>query len=525
MTTHPRLTVVPVGVEDRAEMVAALRGRAHVVDRGELAACSREAFDRRMAHDEAILADLEERLAALESSRAAAERVLADLTDEQHRTRRAADWCEEQPELDEDDTGRLASAAEELEEHSSAVRDANRRLERVLEQRAAAEAAIEDAREHLESLKAAGFDETGVRRQIEAASRELRDASADYQEQMKEVARRQATVARLEEALNVEVSAEPGENRDQLQSMRAAIDAKLAAIDSATTGPEPTAEELDEARDALQACQSAAEAAMERLGGARQRVSALEDELTVRSDGETSQEARYEAALELEAQVTSVESRLGEAEVEARAEVEEVTREMTRAELSLDHLRQRIRERGRDLATYARLVPEDERTEVESDPLLHVAEIARALRTHADEMQPDRDDALATLERERTAHEATLGELERCRAGLGVVTTADRVEALRSIGADAAGPLVLDGIVRGEDGGGEGELSTSDLDVVEPPSPLIVLTDDPDVIGWGIELSADRGVVVSPAAIRPPATDRPTALAVPDTAAGHHSNR
>lgn len=503
----PRLFVVLVSDEERRSVIEGFPDEVRVVGRQEISAAVSAEVEARSIADAEVIRELEEDLRSLVTRQASNEAIHADLLVEQRRTREAADWCESQPAQDRADHDDIAMSAQTLDTHSRIVRDANRQLERMLEQRAAAEAALEEARSELGSLGSAGADETDVRRQMEVASRRMHEVTAEYQACMTEVARCKAAVWDLEDAAASTAAAatvDSGDDarHDPLRAMSAVVNAKFSSGDTTVTVADPEA--MDRARASLQSAEERADEVSDELAVARSTLSSLENELVARTRETDSREARQAAALELESQVAAVESQLGEAEAKARAEVEDATRAMSRAELSLERLRQDARDRRRQLQTFAALMPEEERPPSDDDPVDHAAAIARSLRTHADAMQPDVDHALDTVDADRAKSAGKEAALDDRRARLHVAVGQDGVTAIEEL-ARGRLALAIDDAVAIDDSApsiGDGVLSTSCLLDVETDTPVIVLTLDTSIAGWAIELPAERGAMTSVASLR-----------------------
>lgn len=493
--TRSQLTVILVEDEERESLVTALRQRARVIDQAALAEGVRAAADRRSDAERAGITDLESECAAVDAQRVAAEKVRDDLVDQQRRTREAADWCDMQPGQDAEGAERIARSNETLDGHSRRVREANRRLERVLEQRAAAEAALEEARRELGGLGSAGDDETDVRRHMEAASRRLHEVNAAYQTAMVEVARHKTRLWELEDS--VQVTSHSGESRDQLSSMRAAVVAKIDAAsagDAAAPRPVPaTPEQLDDARSAVHEVENRAAGLGEELENARRALGDLENELVSRTREVDVREERRAAAIELESQVAAVERQLGEAEERCRADVDDATREMSRAELGLERLRKEARDRRRQLHAFESLLPAGDRPSSDDDPVLHARVIGGALRAHADAMAPDVSHAQDAVDREHARRAGKQDEVERRRARLGAVLPEDVVATIRTF-ADGADLVVIDDVV-GADADGH-VLTLATLADVRTSVPLLAISTDAAVVSSAIDLPGDRVRVV-----------------------------
>lgn len=87
----------------------------------------------------------------------------------------------------------------------------------------------------------------------------------------------------------------------------------------------------------------------------------------------------------------------------------------------------------------------------------------------------------------------------------------------------AEGVVVLDDVVV-PDASGSGCGLLRALEDAEPEAPLVLLSSDPTVLGWAIDLPAERGALVGPSVVdvlAPPTTCAPdTAPAVVTSSTG-----
>ena len=501
---HPRLTVVWADAPTRAGLLPMLRDDVRCVDR--------DGFDRRVrrlreeVRDDrlAALAAVEDQLAALDVDLTAAEQALALEVADRTGLEQDAEWCLHQPELDRADVAAAAALTGSLDELRAEVRDATRQVERVVEQRAAAETAFTEARRELEGLGVSGADESDVRRQLEAASAELRAASQAYQEATDQLARRRAELALVDST--------PGPTPpvarpplDQMDVMRAALEAKWGGAVVPET-PDPI--DAPAATRAVEDAQQVVGDAAERLAAARQEIADFEQELERRSADGDELGSRREAAGALEVQITSVEQRLAESESVARAQVERATRALAAAELALEQLGAQGRDRRRRLRTLSAAARLTDVPGSDDDILSHADRIAGALRTAAASMDDGIDAARAVVEDLGQRIVSVRGQRDGLRGRLDGEDPRDQVTALRALLIEGAAVTLLDDVVGCDDA----PLTTAALAEVVgatdptpggPRSPLVVLTSDADVVGWAIELPPEYGQVVNLGVVRP----------------------
>jgi len=188
---------------------------------------------------------------------------------------------------------------------------------------------------------------------------------------------------------------------------------------------------------------------------------------------------------------------LAAAEAEARTASERTKRDVTEVERRLEELARR--QRG-DLGRLAGLVdclPGEARPPHDDDPLHHVGAIAHGLRALADVVDGELGGLQAEAGRCRAERDARRRQIDAARWSLDHIAPEDAAEALSTIVTGVAeGVVVLDDVVASE---GEGLLRA--LEATEPSAPLVLLSSDPAVLGWAIDLPADRGALVGPAAV------------------------
>ena len=184
---HGRLTVLPAGPDDRAELterlarlMARVRGAAPTspsiaIGPADFTAASREAALRRVEDHERVRSELAARLRRARELQA----VTANRRDEAAaRARRMSAHLEDCDGLLER-AGELTNAAEEarraLDARRADVESAHGKLVLVEEQRDAAGQMIDDAARQLRDLETSELDETTLRRELENARHALRD--------------------------------------------------------------------------------------------------------------------------------------------------------------------------------------------------------------------------------------------------------------------------------------------------------------------------------------------------------------
>lgn len=242
-----------------------------------------------------------------------------------------------------------------------------------------------------------------------------------------------------------------------------------------------------------------------------------------RGDGGATGE-RADAAAALSAQAESLEARLTEAESSARSSSEQTKRAVTEAEREIERLTRDQRDRQARLAALVECLPGDARPPHDEDPLGHVHGVSAGLRGLAETIAGELTGLTAALDRHRAECEHRRSEVAAIRATLDRTSPEDAAEALTDLlGAVAEGVVVLDDVVV-PDASGSGCGLLRALEDAEPEAPLVLLSSDPTVLGWAIDLPAERGALVGPSVVdvlAPPTTSAPdTAPAVVTSSTG-----
>jgi hypothetical protein len=224
---------------------------------------------------------------------------------------------------------------------------------------------------------------------------------------------------------------------------------------------------------------------------------------------------RAQAAAALTAQAESLEARLGEAEADARSRSEQTKRAVTAAEREIEGLHRDHRDRQSRLAALVECLPGDVRPPHDEAPLHHVASVSAGLRDLAETIAGQLTGLTAGLDRHRAECEHRRREVAAIRSTIDGIAPEDAAEALAGIVCGVAdGVVVLDDVV-GPDPHGSDDGLLRALEDAEPDAPLVLLSSDPTVLGWAIDLPAERGALVGPQAV--------DLLAPATTATAHHA--
>lgn len=292
---------------------------------------------------------------------------------------------------------------------------------------------------------------------------------------------------------------------ETLPGLAAGHHAALAAAESALADALRDAREASRALDRVLEQRAQADAA---ISEARRQLHALE-----RGEGDAGDE-RAKAAAALTAQAESLESKLSEAEAGARNRSEQTKRAVTEVEREIERLSRDQRDRDVRLGSLLECLPGDARPPHDDDPLNHTHLVSAGLRGLAETIAGELTGLTAALDRHRAECEHRRSEVAAVRATLDRIDPEDAAEALAGLVCGVAeGVVVLDDVVASDpDGADDGLLRA--LEAAEPDAPLVLLSSDPAVLGWAIDLPAERGALVGPRMVdllAPPTTSAPDA--------------
>lgn len=243
------------------------------------------------------------------------------------------------------------------------------------------------------------------------------------------------------------------------------------------------------------AARSEVDRTAEALHMAERSVAAFESELTVRAGEDMARMQRFAAAEQLRAQVEAVNASLAKAEAEARTALEAAAESVAAAESGYDRASDALSDLARRARQLAEELPIDDRPE--GEPLSTLEELAAALVRHAEVLQPEIDAAEAAFTEAAAQMDDAEAAVRLAAAGADGPQSDDFVEGLTGLLEAASGfdlVVVDDPFV-----GLEAHVRSSLLDVVLAASEqtqVALLTEDPDALGWAIELPIDVAMVV-----------------------------
>jgi len=250
-------------------------------------------------------------------------------------------------------------------------------------------------------------------------------------------------------------------------------------------------EDRDRLEQAVADAERAVTAAAEALDRASRSVSAFESELSMRADEDARRLQRFAAAEQLRAQIESLTRTLDTAEQDARRALEASASALAVAETELDRAAVRVGELQRRARSLLGELPADERPE--GEPLAVLADLVEPLRALAAGLEPE----VAARTEERVAAEAELDEaaaaVTAAEAVLEGPQPEDHLDALRGVLEESDRVVVLDEPVLDASVPRE---ALCEILMAAGTRPVVLLTEDPELLGWAIELPSDRGRVV-----------------------------
>lgn len=282
-----------------------------------------------------------------------------------------------------------------------------------------------------------------------------------------------------------------------LEHQAALIEAQRHAIDAAATCREEIDALVHRAsaiEDELAAAREAEARAAEQLDLSSRSVGTFEAELSVRVGEDEQRLRRFAAAEQLRSQVEALAATVARAEGEAMVALDEAAERTAAAELVVDRAQGAVAQVATRARGLAGELPIDLRPE--GDILRSLTVLAERLRDHATVLQPEIDAADVAVARATARVDEAVVAADNAGTGLEPPRPEDVEDGLRRLLTPrSGGPVLLDDPLTNHDG----VLRPRLLDLVVEASSavaLVLLTDDADVLGWAIELPADRGAVV-----------------------------
>jgi hypothetical protein len=255
---------------------------------------------------------------------------------------------------------------------------------------------------------------------------------------------------------------------------------------------------------------------------AERSVGAFESELSVRAGEDLQRMKRFAAAEQLRAQIDAVAATLHRAEDDAREALEDADQAVASAESAFEQAAAAVSELARQARKLAEELPIDQRPN--GDPLHSLDELAERLAAHADVLQPEIDRAESAVASAATELDEAMAACRLAGTGDEGPEAEDLVAGLTQLlEADTGTSLViLDEPFAGVAPPVRAQLLET-LQMASATRPLALLTEDAEVLGWAIELSAEEAAAMPGDALlsrlQRLAQDRPPSSAGPSSSA------
>ena len=256
------------------------------------------------------------------------------------------------------------------------------------------------------------------------------------------------------------------------------------------------------------------------VGGALHRVRMLEDELSDRASHDERRLQRIAAAEQLRQQIAAVSDALERSEVEYVTSLSAAEAAVVSAEASVERATAALSDAVRRLRRIAEALPPALRPRAGDDPLGELPRLRETLAAEVERAEVALAGATEDLERARREIDETQRELDD---HLTVVPTDDvGADDLEQAVLDLVGtgdlPVVLDDpLVEFDE---ERDQLLDQLVVASERRPVVLLTDDPDTLGWAISLPDDLGAVTRLAVRSGPRAEPPPAPSLIESQSG-----
>jgi hypothetical protein len=236
------------------------------------------------------------------------------------------------------------------------------------------------------------------------------------------------------------------------------------------------------------------------VGATLHRVRMLEDELSDRASQDERRLQRIAAAEQLRSQIAAVSEALQRSEDEYSSSLAAAEAGVVGAEASVERATAALSDAVRRLRRISEALPPALRPRAGDDPLGELPRLRETLAAEVERAEVALAGATDDLERARRDIDDTQEQLDD---HLTVVPTDDvgdddrRRALLELVGAGDV-PAVLDDPISGHPD--ERDTLLDQLTLASEKRPIVLLTDDPDILGWAISLPDDIGAVTRLAA-------------------------
>jgi hypothetical protein len=226
----------------------------------------------------------------------------------------------------------------------------------------------------------------------------------------------------------------------------------------------------------------------------------LEDELSDRATQDERRLQRIAAAEQLRSQIAAVSEALQRSEDEYTSSLGAAESAVVAAEASVERATAALSDAVRRLRRISEALPPALRPRAGDDPLGELPRLRETLAAEVERAEVALAGATEDLERARRDIDETQEQLDD---HLTVVPTddvgeEDRCRALLELVGAGDVPAVLDDPI--SDHPNERDALLDQLALASEKRPVVLLTDDPDILGWAISLPDDIGAVTRLAA-------------------------
>jgi hypothetical protein len=273
--------------------------------------------------------------------------------------------------------------------------------------------------------------------------------------------------------------------RDECRRDIERLDRDLAAIDEEDARAQVQAQHVAEVVSSAHAD----------VGATLHRVRMLEDELNDRATQDERRLQRIAAAEQLRAQIAAVGEALQRSEDEYSSSLAAAESAVVAAESSVERATAALSEAVRRLRRLSEALPPALRPRAGDDPLGELPRLRETLAGEVERAEVALAAATDDLERARRDIDQTQAQLDDHLTVLPSedVGPEDLRQAMLDLVGSGSGPAVLDDpFVERPDQRSE---LLDDLVEASRRRPIVLLTDDPDTLGWAISLPDDVGTV------------------------------
>jgi hypothetical protein len=256
------------------------------------------------------------------------------------------------------------------------------------------------------------------------------------------------------------------------------------------------------------------------VGGALHRVRMLEDELSDRASQDERRLQRIAAAEQLRQQIAAVTEALQRSDDDYASSLAAAETAVISAEASVERATAALSDAVRRLRRIAEALPPALRPRAGDDPLGELPRLRETLAAEVERAEVALAGATEDLERARRDIDETQAELDDHLTVVPTddVASEDLAQAVLDLVGNGDTPAVFDDPF--VDHPQDRDQLLDQLVVASERRPVVLLTDDPDTLGWAISLPDDLGAVTRLAVRSGPDAEPPPAPSLIETQSG-----